>query len=170
MKTSIDRTGSAVITLPSDNEIRIERKFNAPAEMVFDVWTTADHVRNWWGYPEHEMTDCSIDLRVGGTYRFAAQVPDFGEVAFHGVYKEIERPDRLVATEIYEAFPDTESVNTLTLEESDGVTTVTIVSTYPSKEARDAVIESGMESGLQVSLDRAEKIMADLQNDSVGPQ
>lgn len=165
MKTSIDRSGSAVITLPSEKEIRIERKFDAPAELVFDVWTTAKHVRNWWGYPEHEMTDCSIDLHVGGSYRFAAQVPDFGEVAFTGVYKEIERPDRLVATEIYEAFPEKEAVNTLTLDEEEGVTTMIIVSAYPDKQTRDAVIESGMERGLQVSLDRAEKIMAELLED-----
>lgn len=162
MKTSIDRSGSAVITLPSDSEIRIERKFDAPAELVFDVWTTAEHVRNWWGYPEHEMTDCSVDLRVGGSYRFAAQVPDFGEVAFTGLYMEIERPDRLVATEVYEAFPDKEAINTLTLDEQDGVTTMIIVSSYPDQQTRDAVIESGMERGLQVSLDRAERIMAEL--------
>ncbi|HEX6220375.1 MAG TPA: SRPBCC family protein [Acidimicrobiia bacterium] len=165
MRTYIDRTGSAEITLPSGTEIRIERKFDAPAELVFDVWTRAEHVRNWWGYPEHEMTDCSIDLRVGGSYRFAAQVPDFGEVAFHGVYKEIDRPNRLVATEIYEAFPDTEAVNTLTLAEGDGVTTMTIVSTYPDQKTRDAVMESGMEHGLQVSLDRAEAILLSLQED-----
>jgi len=163
MKTSIDRTGSAIISLPTEHEIKIERKFNAPAELVFDVWTTAAHVRNWWGYPEHEMTDCSIDLRVGGTYRFAAQVPDFGEVAFHGVYKEIECPGLLVATEIYEAFPEKEAVNTLTLEEAEGVTTMTIVSSYPDRPTRDAVIESGMEHGLQVSLDRAEAILVSLQ-------
>lgn len=168
MKTHIDRTGSAVITLPSDTEIRIERKFDAPPDLVWDVWTKAEHVRNWWGYPEHEMTDCTIDLRVGGAYRFAAQVPDFGEVAFHGTYREIDRPRRLVATEIYEASPDTEAINTLTLEEGDGVTTMVIVSSYPEMRTRDAVIESGMEHGLQVSLDRAERIMADLRDDGDG--
>ena len=165
MKTSIDRSGSAVITLPSENEIKIERKFDAPAELVFEVWTTAEHVRNWWGYPEHEMTECSIDLRVGGTYRFAAQVPDFGEIAFHGVYKEIDRPNRLVSTEVYEKESGGESLNTLTLEEADGVTTMTIVSSYPDQQTRDAVIESGMEHGLQVSLDRAEAILVSLQAD-----
>lgn len=168
MKTSIDRTGSAVITLPSDTEIRIERKFDAPAELVFDVWTTPEHVRNWWGYPEHEMTDCTIDLRVGGIYRFAAQVPEFGEIAFNGVYKQIGRPNRLVATEIYEAYPETEAINTLTLAEEEGVTTMVIVSSYPDQQTRDAVIESGMEHGLQVSLDRAERIMADLQDQKDG--
>jgi uncharacterized protein YndB with AHSA1/START domain len=170
MKISIDRTGSAVITLPSDNQIRIERKFDATAEMVFDVWTTEEHIRNWWGYPEHEMTECTIDLRVGGAYRFAAEVPGVGEIAFHGINKEIDRPHRLVSTEIYEAAPDAEAWNTLTLEEADGVTTLVIVSTYPSKEVRDTVIESGMESGLQVSLDRAETILTDLKSESGGPR
>lgn len=162
MKT-IDRTGSAVVTLPSDLEIQIVRQFDAPAELVFEVWTTPEHIRNWWGYPEHPMTVCEMDLRVGGTYRFVADVPDFGEVAFRGVNEEIDRPHRLVSTEIYEAVPDVEAVNTLTVEEMDGVTTLTIVTLYPTKRARDAVIESGMEDGLQVSLNRADAILARLQ-------
>jgi uncharacterized protein YndB with AHSA1/START domain len=162
MKT-IDRTGSAVVTLPSDREIEIVRQFDAPAALVFEVWTTPEHIRNWWGYPEHPMTVCEMDLRVGGTYRFAALVPDFGEVAFRGVNKEIDRPHRLVSTEIYEAVPDVEALNTLTLDEREGVTTMRIITSYPTKEARDAVIESGMEDGLQVSLNRADAILAALQ-------
>lgn len=168
MRASIDRSGSAVVTLPNDTEIQIEREFAAPAELVFDVWTKAEHVRNWWGYPEHEMTECSIDLRVGGRYRFATQVPDIGEVAFRGVYEEIERPRRLVSTEVYEKAPDAAAVNTLTLEENDGVTRMTILSRYPSQEVRDAVIESGMEDGLQVSFDRAEVILHAMQDDEAG--
>ena len=162
MTTKIDRSGSAVVTLPTDTEIKIVRLFDAPADLVFDVWTTPEHIRNWWGYPEHEMTDCTVDLRVGGEYRFAAEVPGFGEIAFHGVNREIDRPHRLVSTEIYEATPDIEAVNTLTLEEQDGVTTMTIITSFPTREARDAVIESGMEDGLQVSLNRAEAILARL--------
>jgi len=161
---TIDRTGSAVVTLPSDLEIQVVRNFDAPADLVFEVWTTPEHIRNWWGYPEHEMTVCEMELRVGGTYRFAAQIPDFGEMAFHGVNLEIDRPRRLVSTEIYEAFPDVEAVNTLTLEEADGVTTMTILSRYPTKEVRDGVIASGMEHGLQVSLNRAEAILLSLQD------
>lgn len=162
MKT-IDRTGSAVVTLPSDVEIKVVRQFDAPADLVFEVWTTPEHIRNWWGYPEHEMTVCEMELRVGGEYRFVAQIPDFGELAFHGVNLEIDRPHRLVSTEIFEAYPDIESVNTLTLEEANGVTTMTILTRYPTKEARDGVIESGMEHGLQVSLNRAEAILVSLQ-------
>ena len=162
MKT-MDRTGTAVVTLPSDVEIQVVRQFDAPADLVFEVWTTPEHIRNWWGYPEHEMTVCEMDLRVGGAYRFAAEIPDFGELAFHGVNLEIDRPHRLVSTEIYEAYPDVEAVNTLTLAEEEGVTTLTLLSRYPTKEARDGVIESGMEHGLQVSLNRADAILASLQ-------
>lgn len=162
MRTTIDRTGSAQLSLPSDTEIRMERRFDAPAELVFDVWTTPEHVRNWWGYPEHPMTECTIDLTVGGGYRYAADIPDFGEIAFRGVFKEIDRPSLLVCTEVYEAYPDTEGVNTLTLTEEDGVTTMVVVSAYDSQATRDAVIASGMERGLQVSLNRIDAVLAGL--------
>lgn len=162
MRTRIDRTGSAELSLPSDTEIEMVRKFDAPAELVFDVWTTPEHVRNWWGYPEHPMTECTIDLTVGGEYRYAADIPDFGEIAFRGVFKEIDRPNLLVSTEVYEAYPDKEGVNTLTLTEEDGVTTMVVVMAYDSQETRDAVIESGMERGLQVSLNRIDEVLAGL--------
>ncbi|HUF15814.1 MAG TPA: SRPBCC family protein [Acidimicrobiia bacterium] len=157
-----DRTGTAVVTLPSDREIEITRVFEAPAELVFDVWTTPEHVRNWWGYESDPMTVCDIDLRVGGSYRFVAANAGYGEVAFHGVYKEIERPHRLVSTEVFEGYPDAATVNTLTLEENDGVTTMTILVLHESKESRDAQIASGMEKGLQHSLDRADEVLASL--------
>lgn len=156
---TIDRSGSAEVTLPSNTEIKITRKFDAPAELVFDVWTTPEHVRNWWGWETDQMRVCEIDLRVGGSYRFVAGDGD-REVAFRGVYQEIERPHRLVATEVYEPYPESESINTLTLEESDGVTTMTIVVAHDSEEARDATIASGMEKGLQHSLDRVDKVLA----------
>ena len=156
---TIDRSGSAEVTLPSDTEILITRKFDAPADLVFDVWTTPEHVRNWWGWETDQMRVCEIDLRVGGTYRFVAGDDD-REVAFRGVYREIERPHRLVASEVYEPYPESESVNTLTLEESDGVTTMTILVTHLTKEARDATIDSGMERGLQHSLDRVDRVLA----------
>jgi uncharacterized protein YndB with AHSA1/START domain len=155
----IDRTGSAEVTLPSDTEILITRQFDAPADLVFDVWTTAEHVRNWWGWETDQMRVCEIDLRVGGTYRFVAGDDD-REVAFRGVYQEIERPHRLVASEVYEPYPESESINTLTLTEDDGVTTMTILVAHQSKDARDATIASGMEWGLQHSLDRVDKVLA----------
>lgn len=155
----IDRSGSAVVTLPSATEILITRKFDAPADLIFEVWTTPEHVRNWWGWESDEMTVCEIDLRVGGSYRFVASHGEM-EVAFRGIYQEIERPHRLVATEVFEPFPESEALNTLTLEEHDGVTTMTILVAHLSMEARDATIASGMEGGLQHSLDRIDRIVA----------
>lgn len=159
---TIDRTGSAELNLPSDTEILITREFDAPAELVFDVWTTPEHVRNWWGWETDPMTVCEIDLRVGGKWRFIAINEDYGEVDFYGEYLEIDRPHRLVSTEVFAPYPDSPAVNTLTLEENDGVTTMTILVEYPSKEARDATIASGMESGLQHSLDRADRVLSAL--------
>jgi uncharacterized protein YndB with AHSA1/START domain len=154
----MNRTGSAEVTLPSDTEIMIVRRFDAPADLVFDVWTTPEHVRNWWGWETDQMRVCEIDLRVGGTYRFVAGQDD-REVAFSGVYREIERPNRLVASEVYEPYPESESLNTLTLEEDDGVTTMTILVSHRTTEARDATVASGMERGLQHSLDRVDRVL-----------
>lgn len=161
MKT-IDRTGSAKVTLPSDIEILITREFDAPAELVFDVWTTPEHVRNWWGWETDPMTVCEIDLRIGGGYRFVSGEGE-REVAFRGEFIEVERPHRLVSTEIYEPYPDNPGLNTLTLTESDGVTTMRLLSRYESKATRDAVIASGMESGLQHSLDRIDRVLVSVQ-------
>jgi uncharacterized protein YndB with AHSA1/START domain len=156
---TIDRSGSAVVTLPSDREIKITRVFDAPAELVFDVWTTPEHVRNWWGWEKDPMTLCEIDLRVGGKWRYVSVNDEYGEIDFYGEYKEIERPDRLVATEIFAPYPNSAGLNILTLDEEAGVTTMTILSRYGTGEARDAVIASGMESGLQHSLDRVDNVL-----------
>lgn len=157
------RTGSAVVTLPSDTTIAIERMFDAPADLVFEVWTTPEHVRNWWGFPEHEMTACEIDLQVGGKWRYAVADPVHGEIAWSGEYLEIERPSLLVSTEVFEPFPGSPAVNRMTLTERDGVTTMHVLVTHESKEARDGHIGSGMEGGLQVSLNRVDEILDRLQ-------
>lgn len=159
---TIDRTGSAEVTLPSDTEILITREFDAPAELVFDVWTTPEHVRNWWGWETDPMTVCEIDLRVGGRYRYVSLNEEHGEIEFYGEFREIDRPYRLVATEIFAPYPDSVGINTLSLEETDGVTVMRLITSYDDKETRDAVIASGMESGLQHSLDRADRVLASL--------
>jgi uncharacterized protein YndB with AHSA1/START domain len=156
-----NRHGSAVITLPSDTDMLITRVFDAPAELIFRAWTTPELVRQWWGFETSVWLVCEIDLRVGGTWRFVARERDM-EVGFHGEYREIDRPHLLVSTEVYEGAPNPEesgSVNTMTLDEVDGVTTMTTLVQYPSQEIRDAVLESGMEGGMQVSYDRLEVLV-----------
>ena len=162
-KTVGNRHGSAVVTLPSDREILITRVFDAPADLLFRAWTTPELVKRWWGFETGEWLVCEVDLRVGGQWRFVVREQGM-EVGFHGEYLEIERPHRLVSTEVYEGFPDPDAgaVNTLTLEEVDGVTTMTALVRHARPEDRDAHLASGMEHGLQVSYDRMEDLVRSL--------
>ena len=157
-----NRHGSAVITTPSDTEILITRHFDAPAALIFKALTTPELVKRWWGFETSEWLVCDIDLRVGGQWRFVIRDGDM-EVGFHGEYREIAGSHRLVHTEIYEGgedpYPNDPAVNTTTLDETDGVTSMTLVVTVPSREIRDAILASGMESGLQVSYNRLEDLV-----------
>jgi uncharacterized protein YndB with AHSA1/START domain len=159
-----NRHGSAVLTLPSDTEILITRSFDAPAELVFRAYTTPELVRRWWGFETSEWLVCEVDLRVGGRWRYVTREEGGFEVGFHGEYREIDAPRRLVSTEVYEGAPVPDpdaagTLNTVTLDEVDGVTTMTVLVQAPSQEVRDAIIESGMEGGMQVSFDRLEDLV-----------
>jgi uncharacterized protein YndB with AHSA1/START domain len=161
-KTVGNRHGSAVITFPSDTDYVITRQFDAPAPLVFKALTTPELVQRWWGFETSTWEVCDIDLRVGGKWRYVIQ--DRGEeVGFHGEFREIEPPHRLVFTEMYEGVPnpgvENYPVNAVTLEEVDGVTTMTVLVHHTSKEDRDAVIASGMEAGMQVSYNRLEDLV-----------
>ena len=157
-----NRHGSAAITLPSDTEILITRAFDAPAELIFKAFTTPELVRQWWGFETSEWLVCEIDLRVGGQWRYVIRERDM-EVGFHGEYREIDGPHRLVSTEVYEGFPDAEALNTLALEERDGVTTMTVNVLHSCQEHRDGHINSGMEGGMQISMNRLEDLVGQLQ-------
>jgi len=158
----------AEVTLPTDEQIRIMREFDAPRHLVYEAWTTPELVKRWWNAKRGEVTVAEIDLRVGGKWRYAMETPDGFEVAFHGEYREIVPNERLVTTEIYEGLPegvseeDAATLNTTTFEEEDGGTTLTIVVQAKNKVSRDAIVESGMEAGLQDALDLAEEVVRSL--------
>lgn len=160
----MEMTGSrsAKVTLPTDTQILITREFDAPRDLVYQAYTTAELVKRWWSAGRGEMTVAEIDLRVGGGWRYAMVTPDGVEVAFHGEYREVLPNERLVTTEVYEAFPDAAALDTLTLTESDGRTTLTLLVEHERKEHRDAHVESGMEDGLQDALDLLEGVAASL--------
>jgi uncharacterized protein YndB with AHSA1/START domain len=120
-----DRHGSAVIEFPNELEIDTTREFDAPLELVFDVLTKPEHVRNWFAPFTDRVTECSIDLRVGGTYHIVFVTEDGTECSFRGTYLEVEPPTRTVATWLFEGWPDAEAVETAELHETDGVTTLT---------------------------------------------
>jgi uncharacterized protein YndB with AHSA1/START domain len=160
-------SGTATVTLPTDEQILITREFDAPAHLVFRAWTTPELVRRWWSAKRGEVTVAEIDLRVGGTWRYVMVTDGGFEVAFHGEYREIVPNERIVSTEVYEGVPQSDgpeqgTLNTLTLTETDGRTTLTILVQAPSKEIRDAIIESGMEAGMQDAMDLLEEVAVSL--------
>jgi uncharacterized protein YndB with AHSA1/START domain len=151
-------------TTPSDREIVLTRLFDAPRHLVFEAMTRPEHVRRWWGIldDKHSVPVCEIDLRPGGAWRFVGRGP-MGEYGFHGVYREIAPPDRVVFTEIYDPFPDVESVVTSIFTEENGKTRLTVKCLYPSVEVRDMVLGTGMAKGAAISYDRLEEVVAELQ-------
>jgi uncharacterized protein YndB with AHSA1/START domain len=155
-------SGTAKVTLPADEQILITREFDAPKHLVYKAWTTPELVRRWWNAKRGEVTTCEIDLRVGGTWRYVMVTPDGTEVGFHGEYREIVPNERIVSTEVFEGMPDAAALNTLTLVEEDGRTTLTILVEHSSKEHRDGHINSGMEAGMQDAMDLLEEVAVSL--------
>jgi uncharacterized protein YndB with AHSA1/START domain len=162
----VANSGTFTLTTPSDREITITRLFDAPRHLVFEAMTRPEHVRKWWGILDdrYSVTECTIDLRVGGAWRFVGRGPEGQSPAFYGVYREIAAPERLVYTEIFEPFPDVESVVTQFLTEEKGKTRITITSLYPSLEVRDMVLKTGMDKGAALSYDRLEEVAATLRS------
>ena len=156
----VTSSGTAKVTLPADEQILITREFDAPKHLVFKAFTTPELVKRWWHANRGAMTVAEIDLREGGKWRYVMVADGGFEVGFHGEYREIVPNERIVSTEAYEGIPDPDAnatVNIATFTESDGRTTLTILVQAPSKDVRDAIIESGMEDGLQDALDLLEQ-------------
>ena len=158
-------SGTATVTLPTDEQILITREFDAPKHLVWKAWTTPELVKRWWHANRGEMTVCEIDLRVGGSWRYVMVTPDGFEVGFHGEYREIVPNERLVSTEIYEGIPDAEehaAIDILTLTEVGERTILAVLVEHPTKEGRDAHINSGMEAGMQDAMDLLEGVASSL--------
>lgn len=152
------------VTVPTDREIVMMREFDAPRSLVFDAWTKPEFVMHWLLGPDGwTMPVCEIDLRPGGSWHFVWRKFDGTEMEMRGAYREVKPPELVVSTESWgEDWPET--LNTLTLTEHDGVTTVTNTILYPSKQARDAALKTGMESGVRASYDRLAKLLATSKN------
>jgi uncharacterized protein YndB with AHSA1/START domain len=155
-------SGTAKVTLPADEQILITREFDAPKHLVYKAFTTPELVKRWWHANRGEMTVAEIDLREGGKWRYVMVAEGGFEVGFHGEYREIVPNERIVSTEIYEGMPGAEAVNTMTLTEANGRTTLEILVQHASKEHRDAHIESGMEAGMQDAMDLLEQVAVSL--------
>ena len=165
---AVTSSGTATVTLPTDEQILITREFDAPRHLVYKAWTTPELVRRWWPGLRGEMTRAEIDLRVGGQWRYVMVASGGFEVAFHGEFREIVSDERIVNTEVYE-LPDApplpaedEPLNIVTFTEADDRTTLTLLVQCTSKELRDTIIDSGMEVGMQEGMDLLEQVAVSL--------
>ncbi len=149
-----------VIAPANEPVIITHRFFKAQPALLFKMWTTPEHMKQWLGPRDMVMTECQVDLRVGGGYRYVHRAPDGKEYGFHGKYLEIDEPRRMVCTFVFEMFPQSEAVDTLTLEEKDGGTLVTTHSRHSSIEARDGHLNGGMERGMSEGYERLEALIA----------
>ena len=162
---AVTSSGKATVTLPTDEQILITREFAAPKHLVFKAFTTPELIKRWWHAKRGEATIAEVDLRVGGRWRWVMVTDDGMEVAFHGEYKEIVPNERIVYTEVYEGAPggdDEPALNTLTLTEVDGRTTLTQLTEVSSREIRDMIMDSGMEGGMQDAYDLLEEVAVSL--------
>ncbi|MGB6453318.1 MAG: SRPBCC domain-containing protein [Streptosporangiaceae bacterium] len=149
------RHGSARIEFPNELEVLITREFDAPIALVFDVLTKPEYVSKWGAYPSDPMTECSIDLRVGGNYHFSFVTEDGTVCSFRGTYLEVEPPVRTMETWLFGGWPDAEAVETWQLHETGGVTTVTMRLAFRDKAGAALVYQ-------HASRDRDEAIAAAL--------
>jgi len=160
--TSTARTGVTTYATPTDREIVITRVVDAPRRLVFDAWTNPKHVPKWLtGLEGWTMPVCEIDLRPGGSWRYVWRQADGTEMAMGGSYREIVPPERLVSTDRWgPEWPET--INTLVLTESGGQTTITLTVSYPSREARDAALQTGMKEGMDQGYARLDQLLTTL--------
>jgi uncharacterized protein YndB with AHSA1/START domain len=158
------------IAAHGDREIVVTRSFDAPRRLVFDTYTKPDLIKRWLLGPDGwSMPVCEVDLRVGGKYRYVWKSDSDGsEMGMGGIYREVVVPERIVATEVFdEAWYPGEAVDTIIFVERDGKTTLTQTILYNSRETRDAVLKSPMQTGMAASYDRLEKILPSMGRDAL---
>jgi uncharacterized protein YndB with AHSA1/START domain len=155
-------SNSAVVTLPSDTQILITREFDAPRHLVYRAYTTPELIRRWWAGDRGQVISVQVDLRPGGSWRYVMTANAGFEVAFHGEYQEIIDGERIVTTEIFEGAPDAGAVVTTTFAEHEGRTTLSILVQHISRENRDMHLNSGMEPGMQESMNHLEEVARSL--------
>jgi uncharacterized protein YndB with AHSA1/START domain len=168
---TITRHGSATLDFPSDCEVLVTRQFDASAELLFDLLTKPEHVTVWFTDSAEPLEICDIDLRVGGEYRMVGVFSDGTRCGFHGTFLEVDRPVRTVETWVFEARPEAEAIETVTLHEEDGVTTMSILLAFKDEPSRNAMFQHALEhlddpaiaiDGMQAAYDKLEDLIARL--------
>jgi len=164
MSNAVKDVGKLQVSTPSDREISMTRAFDAPRTLVFEAFTKPELIKRWLGiFGKWKFEVCEVDLRVGGKYRYVWRGPDGAKLAMGGVYREIKRPERIVATERFDdPWYEGDAIDTTLFVEKDGKTTVTTTVLYDSKEIRDNVLKSPMEGGVAKSYDKLDEVLASM--------
>lgn len=160
-------TDKAQVTLPSDREVKVTRSFRAPRPLVYRAYTEPELVRRWLlGPPGWSMPVCEMDVRVGGQFRWRWRSEENGsEFGFAGTYRELLPPSKIVHTEAYDpgtvsfGYPGDDAIVTVTFTENGGVTTLTTLIDFGSKEARDAAVATGMTDGMEQSYQVLDRVL-----------
>ena len=158
-------TNRTSMELKSDRELVIARTFNGPARIVFDAWTRPELVKRWWAPRSRgvSLVSCDAEVRAGGAYRYVLRLESGDEIGFSGRYTEVTPHSRLVYTQIFEPMRDAGAVIvTITFEEQGGKTRLVAHEMYPSREAREAALASGMEQGMRETMDQLDELVASL--------
>lgn len=152
---------SLKVTTPSDREIAMSRVFDAPRDLVFDAYSKPELLKRWLGVQRGwSLAVCEVDLRVGGAYRYVWRGPNREDMGMRGVFREVVRPERIVATEKFdESWYPGEAVSTMTLVERSGRTTLTLTVRYESQAARDAVLKTPMAEGVGAGFDKLAELL-----------
>jgi uncharacterized protein YndB with AHSA1/START domain len=160
----IETIGAMTMSVPSDREIVLTRDFEAPRSLVFEMFVKPEHLKRWWGLRGSTLTVCDVDLRPGGAWRYVTRGAKGHENPFKGIYKEITPPERLVYTLVYDVEGAREHPGLVTdvFTEKAGVTTLVENMLFPSKEARDGLLQSDMKSGAAETFDRLAELLATL--------
>jgi uncharacterized protein YndB with AHSA1/START domain len=159
----MNRAGTMQLATPTDREIVITRVFDAPREMVFEAHTKPELLKRWLnGAPGWSLEVCEIDLRVGGAYRYVWRGPSGQDMGMGGIYREIVRPERLVATQLFDEEWTDEVLGTLVFTEREGRTTMTNTLVYSSRETRDAVLKTPMDKGMANGYDQLEDLLVSM--------
>ena len=148
------------VTFPSDREMISTRTFNAPRDLVFEAFTSCEHLSQWWGPRSMTMAECQIDFVKGGKYRFVHETSEGDQYAFRGEFLEIIRPERIDQTFEFEPMPGHISRESMIFTEENGRTTITGHSTYATAEDMQGHVEAGMEAGMVETFDRLEELLA----------
>ena len=163
------KNGALTVTARGDREIVMTRTFNAPRRLVWEAYTKPELLKKWLLGPDGwYFITCEVDLRVGGKYRYVWKNDEKNQtLGMGGEYREIAAPGRLVCTEKFDDFPG-EAINTLELAEHNGVTTLISTALAPSKEARDGMLQSGMEKGVARSYERLDDVLGAMASQPAG--